>query len=1046
MAAGNMLSKLTSFRRAFTAVYYSNTALRYVNSQSRLHILPATSHRSFYNSTVKAQSVVQEIPEESVNESTLGAKKTRYADSQQHRETKFRSFKTKPLFLKHLNDKTSKGEVFTVAEAFGLLKSCGPRMVGERDEVRNEIVNQVWTELKNNGIELEIGLWNTLLSVYVENRHTFEPLEFLKELWETSTAEPNKTTFSLLIQAYATKGDPSGAMKIVDFMMKNNARMTEHIYAWLVQAFAKKGDMNGVEEILASMKENNLKPKHATYSALINAHAERGELDKVNETMNKMIESNFFPTAEIYVNLLDHLSRGGHSQLIPTVWQKISDIDYMQEDIQPLIQRCITRGDYQSALELTVCSVKKKSARQQNYIKYLERKLFNMLEFCEKDVQEFIKMSALVQEKFATSSRLMNITEYFVLKNKPDVAMNLLQSLHQENKIALKTQSFHPIVQYYAEKEDLESVVEVFGKMVDYGVPIDYYCCRFIQPVVGKYGSENHQKLMELLKDKSHIVLPYNFVNEMVEDNEDVTLAEISDIINNATSPDLFSSLKSIKKILLRDFNPQDATKVVLVLNKKGMKDAAILVDELIGNILQGKNIDKVIVNDVFVFVKSLIENNIKLYSQSYTKMLKALHAIRNSDQFFLFVRLMKEHGIEPDVHQYYQMLKMAATVGNSMAAQFCFDKVKESDAFPNRKNEFYQLLIIAYSRDNESAKVIPAYIQGRDSENAHKVCQLFEEMQDLGYEINGTCISLAIRSYLANNDIDTAKQVIQKYSDGKFDESSNIRNALMRAYVNTRDFEAANELFEKMKTDETVTLLQYNEMLRICESSGDTECLERLYKELVERGFQPNIFTYLHRIRTYLANNQPEACIDIIEENIASKTSLLRVDVFMIVLRNLIPTGNIELVSKVVDLIKVHHVTKVPAKRLDHAMILVNVKAGNIHDASKLLPEKTPSEVGEEGFVEIELNPYRKVAKTASLEGDVDYIKNMIEFLKVNGLHYQTLDTFYLLALNKADDTEGIQRLYEERQHAGVEMTEKFLSILEAIIEDRGLKNFMVS
>ena len=31
-----------------------------------------------------------------------------------------------------------------------------------------------------------------------------------------------------------------------------------------------------------------------------------------------------------------------------------------------------------------------------------------------------------------------------------------------------------------------------------------------------------------------------------------------------------------------------------------------------------------------------------------------------------------------------------------------------------------------------------------------------------------------------------------------------------------------------------------------------------------------------------------------------------------------------------------------------------------------------------------------------------VDYIKNMIAFLRVNGLHYQTLDTFYLLALSK--------------------------------------------
>lgn len=42
------------------------------------------------------------------------------------------------------------------------------------------------------GVDLQTGLWNTLLSVYIENQKDFEPIEFLKNLWETSSAEPNK--------------------------------------------------------------------------------------------------------------------------------------------------------------------------------------------------------------------------------------------------------------------------------------------------------------------------------------------------------------------------------------------------------------------------------------------------------------------------------------------------------------------------------------------------------------------------------------------------------------------------------------------------------------------------------------------------------------------------------------------------------------------------------------------------------------------------------------------------------------------------------------
>ena len=43
----------------------------------------------------------------------------------------------------------------------------------------------------------------------------------------------------------------------------------------------------------------------------------------------------------------------------------------------------------------------------------------------------------------------------------------------------------------------------------------------------------------------------------------------------------------------------------------------------------------------------------------------------------------------------------------------------------------------------------------------------------------------------------------------------------------------------------------------------------------------------------------------------------------------------------------------------------------------------------------------------------------------------------------DKANDTDGMRDLFAERVRDGVEMTEKFISILEAIVEDRGLKGF---
>ena len=97
-----------------------------------------------------------------------------------------------------------------------------------------------------------------------------------------------------------------------------------------------------------------------------------------------MIEQHIYPTSDTYVNMLDHVSRGGHVEMLPKVWQNIGDVEYLVDDVKPLIQRCITRGNYESALVLTKCSTKQTSSKKDSYNFYIERKLFNMLRYSEK--------------------------------------------------------------------------------------------------------------------------------------------------------------------------------------------------------------------------------------------------------------------------------------------------------------------------------------------------------------------------------------------------------------------------------------------------------------------------------------------------------------------------------------------------------------------------------------------------------------------------------------------------------------------------------------
>ena len=50
-----------------------------------------------------------------------------------------------------------------------------------------------------------------------------------------------------------------------------------------------------------------------------------------------------------------------------------------------------------------------------------------------------------------------------------------------------------------------------------------------------------------------------------------------------------------------------------------------------------------------------------------------------------------------------------------------------------------------------------------------------------------------------------------------------------------------------------------------------------------------------------FLYRKQPERCIEIIEENINGKNDL-RVELFMVVLRHLVPTGQVDCVKRSKD------------------------------------------------------------------------------------------------------------------------------------------------
>ena len=70
-------------------------------------------------------------------------------------------------------------ETVSSSQGLYLIRCCGNFLPEELLEERNRLVNKIWALLLNLEVPLDITHYNSLLRIYLENEHSFNPLKFL---------------------------------------------------------------------------------------------------------------------------------------------------------------------------------------------------------------------------------------------------------------------------------------------------------------------------------------------------------------------------------------------------------------------------------------------------------------------------------------------------------------------------------------------------------------------------------------------------------------------------------------------------------------------------------------------------------------------------------------------------------------------------------------------------------------------------------------------------------------------------------------------------
>lgn len=148
-----------------------------------------------------------------------------------------------------------------------LLKGyCQQLQIDKAEDLMREMVDEA-------GIEPDVVSYNTLIDGCIVVDDCAGALTYFNEMRKRGIA-PSKVSYTTLMKAFASSGQPKLANKVFDEMLKD-PRVKVDLVAWnmLVDGYCKMGLIEEAKSIIQKMKENGMFPNVATYGSLANGIA-----------------------------------------------------------------------------------------------------------------------------------------------------------------------------------------------------------------------------------------------------------------------------------------------------------------------------------------------------------------------------------------------------------------------------------------------------------------------------------------------------------------------------------------------------------------------------------------------------------------------------------------------------------------------------------------------------------------------------------------------------------------------------------------------------
>ena len=238
----------------------------------------------------------------------------------------------------------------------------------------------VMTQLLTRGIEPNVTTFNSLIKAYTKEGNSNGAENVLNRMKEYEKGfsvkskssndkqssyfrahlplQPNVTTWSSVINAYAAKGDWKGAEDVLERMQRETPPVYPNVttYSSVINAYANVGHWQGAEDIFRRLVEKGLEADVITYNSLLKVYSNANDVNGCSrgiELVSKMIHKRQRPTHVTFKTLFSLLCK------YPNLEQLRTARNLMDEHLpiksrnaaiySPLIELCGSLGDLQSA-------------------------------------------------------------------------------------------------------------------------------------------------------------------------------------------------------------------------------------------------------------------------------------------------------------------------------------------------------------------------------------------------------------------------------------------------------------------------------------------------------------------------------------------------------------------------------------------------------------------------------------------------------------------------------------------------------------------------